>query len=144
MIRLSTCSVLAVALFLGGCGAPKPPMPSGERFPVNVSNPITQSERNVSFPSRPSVDPFDEASGSVLQPRMPAELSQESQTVRQPSETSASSVDSMGATALQVPVKESSVQFPATPVRQEAAPVSSNEPVTLQPVSSSVPLESQP
>lgn len=144
MIRFSTCSVLVVALFLSGCGAPKPPMPSGERFPVNVPNPITHSERNVSFPSRPSVDPFEAAHSSVLQRQTPETKSQESQTMQLPTEESGSSADSMGATALQVPAKESAVQFPATPVRQDAAPVSSNEPVTLQPVSSSVPLEPQP
>lgn len=53
------CALALTSLFLTGCGAPKPPLPSGERIPVN-SAPLSQTvNRSRLADEPPSLDPFE-------------------------------------------------------------------------------------
>ena len=53
------CALALTSLFLTGCGAPKPPLPSGERIPVN-SAPLSHAvNRSRLADEPPSLDPFE-------------------------------------------------------------------------------------
>lgn len=55
-----TCCALALtSLFLIGCGAPKPPLPSGERIPVNSTHESSAVTRSRLADEPPSLDPFE-------------------------------------------------------------------------------------
>ena len=63
------CALALTSLFLTGCGAPKPPLPSGERIPVN-SAPLSQTvNRSRLADEPPSLDPFEKpAVAPVVEP----------------------------------------------------------------------------
>lgn len=53
------CALALTSLFLTGCGAPKPPLPSGEHIPVN-SAPLSHAvNRSRLADEPPSLDPFE-------------------------------------------------------------------------------------
>lgn len=53
------CALTLTSLLLTGCGAPKPPLPSGERIPVN-SAPLSQDVNRFRLADEPpSLDPFE-------------------------------------------------------------------------------------
>lgn len=53
------CALALTALFLTGCGAPKPPLPSGERIPVNGTQESQAVTRSRLADEPPSLDPFE-------------------------------------------------------------------------------------
>lgn len=67
------CALALTSLFLTGCGAPKPPLPSGERIPVNsaLSEAVNRS-RLADEP--PSLDPFEKPAVSPVVVPLPDSL----------------------------------------------------------------------
>ena len=59
------CALALTSLFLTGCGAPKPPLPSGERIPVNTVPHSQTVNRSRLADEPPSLDPPDAASESA-------------------------------------------------------------------------------
>ena len=53
------CALTLTSLFLTGCGAPKPPLPSGERIPVNSTHASQTATRSRLADEPPSLDPFE-------------------------------------------------------------------------------------
>lgn len=53
------CALALTSLFLTGCGAPKPPLPSGERIPVNTVPHSQTVNRSRLADEPPSLDPFE-------------------------------------------------------------------------------------
>lgn len=61
------CAFALTSMILAGCGAPKPPLPSGERIPVNSSAETEPRQRLAD--EQPSLDPFEEITVSPVLPQ---------------------------------------------------------------------------
>ena len=104
-------TAVCCSVCLAGCGAPKPPMPSGERIPVNADFASKTEERTSLADERPSFDPFE--SGKPQSSPSPADKPNADQAAGNPV---------------------------VSPVVLEALPVT-EEPVVLQPEASAVQVE---
>lgn len=79
------CALALTSLLLTGCGAPKPPLPSGERIPVNSATQSQALNRARLADELPSLDPFEKPSvNPVAMPQtdsLPPNAAQESAPV---------------------------------------------------------------
>lgn len=60
------CALALISLFLTGCGAPKPPLPSGERIPVNSTHESPAVTRSRLADEPPSLDPFEKPTAAPV------------------------------------------------------------------------------
>ena len=60
------CALALTSLFLTGCGAPKPPLPSGERIPVNSTQESPTVTRSRLADEPPSLDPFEKPAAAPV------------------------------------------------------------------------------